>query len=527
MADEGKSVAKIIDGKAIAKQIHGEVAEGVAKLKEATGKVPGLAVIIVGEHKDSQTYAKVKPYLAMDIPVPGLAVIIVGERKDSQTYVRMKVKACQEVGIASFEGKLPGDASQDDVIAAVREFNANPDLPLPAHISEEAVLAEVALPKDVDGFHPINIGQLAMKGRHPQFAPCTPEGCMVLLEHSGVQISGQIVRRLKSASPQNALPPTSPYSTPMHQRPLVPPALLQGCIVLLERSGVPISGQRVVVIGTFYPSSPCHIILKPPTPFILQGCMVLLECSGVQISGQRAVGCMVLLERSGVQISGQRAVVIGRSNIVGMPAAMLLVERDATVTIVHSRTKEPKEIVKQADIVIAAIGRAQMVKADWLKPGCAVIDVGINAVDDASNKAGYRLVGNVDYEQAREAHLPCSLSSHSTALLPAPLRPLSFNSPSPPPARSFSIASPTLSILHQVKADWLKPGCAVIDVGINAVDDVSKKAGYRLVGDVDYEGAREVAGWITPVPGGVGPMTIAVLLQHTLTAAQRALGANS
>ncbi|CAI5521955.1 unnamed protein product [Closterium sp. Naga37s-1] len=432
MADEGKSVAKIIDGKAIAKQIHGEVAEGVAKLKEATGKVPGLAVIIVGE------------------------------RKDSQTYVRMKVKACQEVGIASFEGKLPGDASQDDVIAAVREFNANPDvhgilvqLPLPAHISEEAVLAEVALPKDVDGFHPINIGQLAMKGRHPQFAPCTPEGCMVLLE------------------------------------------------------------------------------------------------------------------RSGVQISGQRAVVIGRSNIVGMPAAMLLVERDATVTIVHSRTKEPKEIVKQADIVIAAIGRAQMVKgdwlkagcavideginavddvskkagyrlvgdvdyeearevkADWLKPGCAVIDVGINAVDDASNKAGYRLVGNVDYEQAREAHLPCSLSSHSTALLPAPLRPLSFNSPSPPPARSFSIASPTLSILHQVKADWLKPGCAVIDVGINAVDDASKKAGYRLVGDVDYEGAREVAGWITPVPGGVGPMTIAVLLQHTLTAAQRALGANS
>ncbi|CAI7921287.1 unnamed protein product [Closterium sp. NIES-54] len=387
MAEEG-NVAKIIDGKAIAKQIHGEVAEGVAKLKEATGKVPGLAVIIVGE------------------------------RKDSQTYVRMKVKACQEVGIASFEGKLPGDASQDDVIAAVREFNANPDvhgilvqLPLPAHISEEAVLAEVALPKDVDGFHPINIGQLAMKGRHPQFAPCTPEGCMVLLE------------------------------------------------------------------------------------------------------------------RSGVQISGQRAVVIGRSNIVGMPAAMLLVERDATVTIVHSRTKEPKEIVKQADIVIAAIGKAQMDERSSYHS--ALEDQGAHGDCEAG---GHRYcchwegpdvhsrtkepkeivkqadiviaaIGKAQMEGPPRAPFFLLMCKHPILspsspphlhLLFSPL-PLLFLSLLPYLSRfSLFSSSPHCSFPpKQVKGDWLKGGCAVIDVGINAVDDASKKAGYRLVGDVDYEGARE------------------------------------
>lgn len=295
------SVAQLIDGKAISQQIHGEVAEGVAKLKEATGVTPGLAVLIMGD------------------------------RKDSQTYVRMKVKACGEAGIASFERKLPGSASQEEVVAAVREFNSDASvhgilvqLPLPPHISEEAVLSEVALAKDVDGFHPINVGQLAMKGRRPMFAPCTPEGCMILLE------------------------------------------------------------------------------------------------------------------RSGISISGKTAVVLGRSNIVGLPAAMLLMQRDATVTVVHSRTKDIPKVVREADIVVAAIGKA-----------------------------------------------------------------------------------------HMVKADWLKPGCAVIDVGINPIDDSSKKAGYRLVGDVDTEAAKEVARWITPVPGGVGPMTIAVLLQHTLLAAERAAAKSS
>lgn len=291
-------MAQVINGKEIAGQIHKEVAAGVEEFKQRSGG-----------------------------KVPGLAVIIVGERKDSQTYVRMKIKACQEVGIASFEARLPESSTQDEIVAKVREFNSDPSvhgilvqLPLPAQVSEEAVLKEVSLEKDVDGFHPVNIGQLAMKGRRPLFAPCTPEGC----------------------------------------------------IQLLERSGIPIGGKR--------------------------------------------------------------AVVVGRSNIVGLPAAMLLLSKDATITIVHSRTLDPKPTVQEADIVIAAAGKAEMVKADWIKPGAAVIDVGINAVDDAS-----------------------------------------------------------------------------------------KKAGYRLVGDVDYAGVSQVAGWITPVPGGVGPMTIAVLLQHTLIAAQRTL----
>eukprot|EP00270_Netrium_digitus_P016461 TRINITY_DN5912_c0_g1_i1.p1 TRINITY_DN5912_c0_g1~~TRINITY_DN5912_c0_g1_i1.p1 ORF type:complete len:303 (+),score=94.89 TRINITY_DN5912_c0_g1_i1:48-956(+) len=288
--------AKIIDGKVIAQQVQSEVRGVVQQLQAAVGKVPGLAVILVGE------------------------------RKDSHTYVRMKVKACADVGIASFEKRLPAESSQDEIIAAVREFNSNPEvhgilvqLPLPARVDEEAVLAEVSLEKDVDGLHPINIGKMAMKGRKPLFVPCTPEGCLELLV------------------------------------------------------------------------------------------------------------------RSGIEIKGQRAVVVGRSNIVGMPVAMLLNNRDATVTIVHSCTKAPEEIVRQADIVVAACGRAGM-----------------------------------------------------------------------------------------VKGSWLKPGAAVIDVGINAVDDPTKATGYRLVGDVDYKAALAVAGAITPVPGGVGPMTIALLLQHTFAASTRA-----
>ena len=146
-------------------------------------------------------------------------------------------------------------------------------------------------------------------------------------------------------------------------------------------------------------------------------------------------GCIELLVRSGVEIAGKRAVVVGRSNIVGLPAAMLLMAKDATVTIVHSRTADPASIVRQADIVIAAAGQAEM-----------------------------------------------------------------------------------------IKGDWLKPGCAVVDVGTNPVPDPTKKRGYRLVGDVAFDEAMKVADYITPVPGGVGPMTITMLLANTLDGAKRAAG---
>jgi 5,10-methylene-tetrahydrofolate dehydrogenase/methenyl tetrahydrofolate cyclohydrolase len=286
--------AQIIDGKLIAQKVREEVAAGVAK-RIASGK-----------------------------PRPGLATVLVGDRVDSATYVASKQKACQELGMESFHTPLPADISQDELENVVRTLNDDPQvsgilvqLPLPAHLNEERVLQLVSLEKDVDGFSPLNIGRLAQKGREPLFVPCTPNGC----------------------------------------------------IYLLEQAGVPIEGAN--------------------------------------------------------------AVVLGRSNIVGMPAALLLVSRNATVTICHSRTKELPEVVRQADILIAAIGRAEMVRGDWIKPGAAVIDVGMNSKPDAS-----------------------------------------------------------------------------------------KKSGYRLVGDVNFDEAKEVAGYITPVPGGVGPMTIAMLMKNTLRAAQ-------
>ena len=290
--------AAIIDGKAIAETVREEVRAKVAAMKESTGKVPGLAVVLVGE------------------------------RKDSETYVRSKKKACAEAGIESFGTDLPGDATEDEVLAVVAAYNADPNvhgilvqLPMPDHIDEERVLGAIDYEKDVDGFHPLNIGRLSQRGREPLFVPCTPRGCIELLE------------------------------------------------------------------------------------------------------------------RSGIEIAGKEAVVVGRSNVVGTPAALLLQRRDATVTIVHSRTPNSEEIVRRADIVIAACGCMEM-----------------------------------------------------------------------------------------VKGSWIKPGAAVIDVGINAKDDPSKKRGYRLVGDVDYEECAKVAGHITPVPGGVGPMTIAILLQNTLEGAARAYG---
>ncbi|KAL0391107.1 UNVERIFIED_CONTAM: Bifunctional protein FolD 2 [Sesamum calycinum] len=289
--------ATLIDGKAIAQTIRSEIAAEVRRL--------------------SQTYGK----------VPGLAVVIVGKRKDSQSYVNMKRKACAEIGIKSVDLDLPEEVSESELISKVHELNANPDvhgilvqLPLPKHINEEKILSEISLEKDVDGFHPLNIGKLAMKGRDPLFAPCTPKGCLELLS------------------------------------------------------------------------------------------------------------------RSGVSVKGKNAVVVGRSNIVGLPVSLLLLKEDATVTIVHSRTKEPESIIRNADIVIAAAGQAMM-----------------------------------------------------------------------------------------IKGSWIKPGAAVIDVGTNAVDDPSKKSGYRLVGDVDFQEASKVAGWITPVPGGVGPMTVAMLLKNTLDGAKRVI----
>jgi methylenetetrahydrofolate dehydrogenase (NADP+) / methenyltetrahydrofolate cyclohydrolase len=287
-------VAQIIDGKALAADVRSEAAAQVARMV-AAGK-----------------------------PRPGLATVLVGDNPASQSYVKSKQKACAEAGMESFGQVLPATASQADVASLVTELNADPrvngilvQLPLPGLIDEEKILASISLEKDVDGFHPINIGRLAQKGREPLFVPCTP------------------------------------------------------------------------------------------------------------------AGCILMLDKLGVELEGANAVVLGRSNIVGMPVALLLVRRNATVTICHSRTKDLPAVVRSADVLIAAVGRAQMVRGDWIKPGAVVIDVGINRIDDPSHPKG-----------------------------------------------------------------------------------------SRLVGDVNFEEALSVAGAITPVPGGVGPMTIALLLQNTVRAAQ-------
>lgn len=288
--------AKIIDGKAAAAEVRADVTAGVeARVKAGKSR-------------------------------PGLATVLVGENPASQVYVRMKQKACEEVGIQSFGHVLPENATQEEVEGLVQQLNKDPringilvQLPLPKGLDEEKVLNAISIEKDVDGFHPLNIGRLAQKGRTPRFVPCTPDGVMYLL-----------------------------------------------------RKNLP-------------------------------------------------------------TLEGVEAVVLGRSNIVGMPVALLLVEANATVTICHSRTRNLPEVVKRADVLVAAVGRAEMVRGDWIKPGAVVIDVGTNRVEDAS-----------------------------------------------------------------------------------------RKSGYRLVGDVAFGEAKEVAGAITPVPGGVGPMTIAMLLRNTLRSAEMA-----
>lgn len=257
---------------------------------------------------------------------PGLAVVLVGDDPASQVYVGSKVRTCGDLGIHSRKIALPATTTQDELLAVVRELNADPAIhgilvqsPPPKHIDEEAVIRAIDPRKDVDGFHPENVAKLALEDK-TGFVPCTP------------------------------------------------------------------------------------------------------------------AGCMRLLAAAGVKTAGAEAVVIGRSMIVGKPMALLLMAKgaDATVTVAHSRSKDLPAICRRADIVIAAVGRPEMVKADWIKDGAVVIDVGINRIEDASKKTGFRLVGDVAYDE-------------------------------------------------------VAPKCAAI----------------------------------TPVPGGVGPMTIALLMQNTLQAARQ------
>ena len=287
--------AQLIDGKAFAAQVRGQVSEHVARLKQDHGIVPGLAVVLVGEDPASQV------------------------------YVRSKGKQTVEVGMTSFEHKLDASVSEEELIAVINQLNGDPavhgilvQLPLPKHLNEGSVIGCIDPAKDVDGFHISNVGQLGTGQK--SMVPCTPLGCLMMLrDHFG-------------------------------------------------------------------------------------------------------------------SLSGCEAVVIGRSNIVGKPMAQLLLGDSCTVTIAHSRTKDLPAVVRRADIVVAAVGRPEMVPGDWIKPGAVVIDVGINRIAAPEKGEGK----------------------------------------------------------------------------------------MKLVGDVDFASCAEVAGAITPVPGGVGPMTIACLLANTLTATCRA-----
>ncbi len=275
--------ATIIDGKAVAAKIKNQIKAEVETLK-AQGKVPGLAVIIVGNNPASRV------------------------------YVNNKKKACEETGMYSVEYALPEETTEEELKALINKLNCDEkihgilvQLPLPPHLDDKTVINTISPEKDVDAFHPVNVGKI-MIGDY-KLAPCTPAGVMELIKETGLEISGK-------------------------------------------------------------------------------------EC-----------------------------VIIGRSNIVGKPQAMLMLQNNATVTVCHSKTKDLKEVVKRADIVIAAVGKAKMVTADMIKPGAVVIDVGMNRDENG-----------------------------------------------------------------------------------------------KLCGDVDFESVKEVASYITPVPGGVGPMTIAMLMKNTLTA---------
>lgn len=292
--------AQIIDGKQVAADMRAELKEKVAKLK-----TQGVT--------------------------PGLAVVLVGEDPASKSYVTAKERACEEIGIYSDDNRLPAETTEEDLLALVEKLNKDPkingilvQLPLPKHIDEDKVLLAIDPAKDVDGFHPVNVGKMVVG--QDAYLPCTPHGI----------------------------------------------------IQLLIRSKVPLEGAEVVIVG--------------------------------------------------------------RSNIVGKPIANMLIQKsptgNATVTVCHTRTKNMAEHVKRADIIIAAAG--------WP---------------------------------------------------------------------------------NTVTADMVKDGAVVIDVGVNRVEDATKKRGYRLVGDVDFEGVKEKASLITPVPGGVGPMTITMLLYNTVQSAEKTLHA--
>ncbi|HJU86908.1 MAG TPA: bifunctional methylenetetrahydrofolate dehydrogenase/methenyltetrahydrofolate cyclohydrolase FolD [Gemmatimonadota bacterium] len=291
--------ARMIDGRGIAARIRAEVAEAASALERSSGVRPGLAAVLVG-----------------DDPA-------------SATYVRMKKKACEEAGLHSRVLELPVETTQEELLARVAGLNADPEvhgilvqLPLPPQIDDQAVVRAVDPSKDVDGFHPLNVGRVALGELEGAFVPATPAG-----------------------------------------------------------------------------------ILR-------------------------------LLDETGVELRGAGAVVIGRSAIVGRPTALLLLHRSATVTICHSGTRDLASHTRRADVLVAAVGRPGFVTGAMVKPGAAVIDVGINRVKGEDGKA-------------------------------------------------------------------------------------------RLVGDVDFDDVSKTAGWLTPVPGGVGPMTIAMLLENTLAAARRAAGTSA
>ncbi|MTI42987.1 methylenetetrahydrofolate dehydrogenase (NADP+)/methenyltetrahydrofolate cyclohydrolase [Roseibium hamelinense] len=292
--------ARIIDGKAVAASVRDEISSRAAGLLDAQGIRPGLAVVLVGEDPASQV------------------------------YVRNKDRTAEACGFNSIKHTLDAATPEADVLALVETLNNDPavhgilvQLPLPKHIDESKVLRLIKPEKDVDGFHPVNVGLLTTGERDHALVPCTPAGSLVLLKRT-----------------------------------------------------------------------------------------------------------------LGDTLSGQNAVVVGRSNIVGKPMASLLLQESCTVTVAHSRTRDLPDVVRAADIVVAAVGRPEMIRGDWIKPGATVIDVGINRV-------------------------------------PAP------------------------------------------DLG---------EGKNRLIGDVAFDEAVQHAGAITPVPGGVGPMTIAMLMANTLTAARRQLG---
>jgi methylenetetrahydrofolate dehydrogenase (NADP+)/methenyltetrahydrofolate cyclohydrolase len=292
--------AKRIDGKARAEQLAESITEQTAAL--------------VAEHGIK----------------PGLAVVIIGDDPASQVYVRNKKRRAEACGFHSVRHSLPEDISQEQVLALIDELNNDSaihgilvQLPLPNHLEEETITQSISPSKDVDGFHYVNIGKLSAGHTADAFVPCTPAGCILMIE-----------------------------------------------------------------------------------------------------------------DELGSDFSGLNAVVIGRSNIVGKPMAALLLQRNATVTMTHSRTKDLPGVVRNADIVIAAVGRPNMVKGSWVKPGAVVIDVGINRVEK--------------------------------------------------------------EIDGEIKS--------------------------KLTGDVDYDEVIEVAGAVTPVPGGVGPMTITMLMFNTLRSARLAAG---